>query len=144
MQKIDQQLDIARGLMQSGLPGAAQMDQTEIDNYLQPFLASGQLVIGTAKRGDDTEHFGFALWAKVSDETDAALKAGRIDVRESGLAGLEAGENAWIVDLVCPVALADAFLTSTTAAIFPDKLVMASLRDKDGDARCIIAQQTPN
>ena len=141
MDKTATQLDTAVALMQSLATGGDTMDAAAMRSYLAPFIAAGRCVIGTAKRGESSEHFGFALWAKVSEETSAALAKGEVDPRVTGLAGLEPGTQCWIVDLVCPIAMADPFLSSTTAAMFPGEQVMACLRDKDGNARCIIAQQ---
>ncbi|MEJ6398545.1 toxin-activating lysine-acyltransferase [Yoonia sp. 208BN28-4] len=110
-------------------------------SYLSPFVEAGQIVMGTKRQGGEESHFGFAIWAKVARETHDALADGTLDPRKGGKDALEDGPMAWIVDLVCPPALADTFLKSTTAALFPEQPVMARLLDQNGAARCIVAQQ---
>ncbi|SFS21185.1 toxin-activating lysine-acyltransferase [Yoonia litorea] len=116
-------------------------DRAAAEEYLAPYVDNGQVVMGTARQGDEEKHFGFALWAKVDEDTHMALSKGALDPKVAGYNALKSGPAAWLLELVAPSSLADAFVKSTCAAVFPNEVVMARLKDKDGTARCIQVQR---
>lgn len=112
-------------------------DSLPASKLLMPFIEAGQVIIGTAQKGGEETQFGFALWAKVSDETHEALSSGELNPLATGLDGLSSGANPWIVYAVSPPQLVDALLKSAAGTVFPDQSVMARLHDEKGAARAV-------
>ena len=61
---------------------------------------------------------GVALWARVSDETDARLEAGAHKLRANEW---KSGDHAWMIELIAPFGGQNELLMDLAKAIFPNE-----------------------
>lgn len=61
---------------------------------------------------------GVAFWARVSEETDARLRAGAFKLRVDEWKG---GDIPWLIELIAPFGGQDEMMADMSAAIFPNE-----------------------
>lgn len=133
------QIDLLVSLYR-GAPGKRPISPDAARQLLGDFYSAGQVAMGTQRKGNEESHFGFALWDRLDEATAAECAAGDYSPERRGPVTADGGAP-WIVDMVAPAAVADAFLTSICAALFPGETVHARLLDEDGAPKCIVAQR---
>lgn len=81
-----------------------------------------------------------ALWATVSEETEARLEAGGSKLRPDEW---QNGDRPWLIDLVAPFGATDEILADLAASIFSGKPFKYHTIDQNG-ARIVSTYQAPS